>query len=151
MFQLESMINAYYLILKPWHHHTHIHTHTAAISTVCTNTSPPSSSSIVLCCRQYVGEARNSGDSITNYDQFRCYEAKVERLKPEVVSWVRLPATASFFTFLYFCPITSKLIYFQREAKMLWVYMTKLFRNQTFAHVWGSGSEANSCCDDREE
>ena len=32
------------------------------------------------------------------------------RLKPEV-SWVRLPATAGFFTFLYFCLITSKFIY----------------------------------------
>ena len=30
------------------------------------------------------------------------------RLKPEEVSWVRLPATASFFTFLYFRLITSK-------------------------------------------
>ena len=32
------------------------------------------------------------------------------RLKPEV-SWVRLPATAGFFTFLYFRLITSKFIY----------------------------------------
>ena len=38
------------------------------------------------------------------------------RLKPEVF-WVRLPATAGFFTFLYFRLITSKLIYFQREAR----------------------------------
>ena len=38
------------------------------------------------------------------------------RLKPEV-SWVRLPATAGFFTFLYFRLITSKFIYFQREAR----------------------------------
>ena len=37
-------------------------------------------------------------------------------LKPEV-SWVRLPATAGFFTFLYFHLITSKSIYFQREAR----------------------------------
>ena len=34
------------------------------------------------------------------------------RLKPE-----RLPATAGFFTFLYFRLITSKFIYFQREAR----------------------------------
>ena len=33
------------------------------------------------------------------------------QLKPEV-SWVRLPATAGFFTFLYFRLITSKFIYF---------------------------------------
>ena len=32
------------------------------------------------------------------------------------LSWVRLPVTAVFFTFLYFC-LTSKLIYFQREAR----------------------------------
>ena len=32
------------------------------------------------------------------------------RLKPEV-SWVRLPVAAGLFTFLYFCPITAKLIY----------------------------------------
>ena len=108
-----------YLIVKPWHHHTYIHTHTAAISTVCTNTCPPSSSSMALCCRQCVGEARNSGDNITNYD--RCYEAKIEWLKPEV-SWVRLLATAGFFTFLYFHLITFKFIYFQREAKMVWVW-----------------------------
>ena len=38
------------------------------------------------------------------------------QLKPEV-SWVRLPATAGFFTFLYFRLITSKFIYFQREAR----------------------------------
>ena len=38
------------------------------------------------------------------------------RLKPEV-SWVRLPATAGFFTFLYLRLITSKFIYFQREAR----------------------------------
>ena len=38
------------------------------------------------------------------------------RLKPEV-SWVRLPVTAGFFTFLYFRLITSKFIYFQREAR----------------------------------
>ena len=38
------------------------------------------------------------------------------RLKPEV-SWVRLPATAGFFIFLYFRLITSKFIYFQREAR----------------------------------
>ena len=38
------------------------------------------------------------------------------RLKPEV-SWVRLPATAGFFTFLYFCLITSKFNYFQRETR----------------------------------
>ena len=38
------------------------------------------------------------------------------RLKPEVF-WVQLPATASFFTFLYFHLITSKFIYFQREAR----------------------------------
>ena len=31
-------------------------------------------------------------------------------LKPEV-SWVRLPVTAGFFTFLYFCLITSKFKY----------------------------------------
>ena len=37
------------------------------------------------------------------------------RLKPEV-SWVRLPATASLFTLLYFRLITSKFLYFQREA-----------------------------------
>ena len=40
-------------------------------------------------------------------------EAKHWRLKPEV-SWVRLPATAGLFTFLYFRFITSKFIYFQR-------------------------------------
>ena len=33
------------------------------------------------------------------------------RLKPEV-SWVQLPATAGFFTFLYFRLITSKFIYY---------------------------------------
>ena len=38
------------------------------------------------------------------------------RLKPEV-SWVQLPATAGFFTFLYFRFITSKFIYFQHEAR----------------------------------
>ena len=38
------------------------------------------------------------------------------RLKPEV-SWVGLPATAGFFTFLYFRLITTKFIYFQREAR----------------------------------
>ena len=38
------------------------------------------------------------------------------RLKPEV-SWVQLPVTAGFFTFLYFRLITSKFIYFQREAR----------------------------------
>ena len=38
------------------------------------------------------------------------------RLKPEV-SCVRLLATAGFFTFLYFRHITSKFIYFQREAR----------------------------------
>ena len=37
-------------------------------------------------------------------------------LKPEV-SWVRLPATASLFNFLYFRLITSKFLYFQREAR----------------------------------
>ena len=31
--------------------------------------------------------------------------------------WVWLPATASFFTFLYFCLSTSKFIYFQHEAR----------------------------------
>ena len=38
------------------------------------------------------------------------------RLKPEL-SWVRLPVTASLFTFLYFRPITYKFLYFQREAR----------------------------------
>ena len=38
------------------------------------------------------------------------------RLKPEV-SWVQLPVTAGFFTFLYFRLITSKFIYFQHEAR----------------------------------
>ena len=33
------------------------------------------------------------------------------------VSWVPLPATASFFTFLYFHLIISKFIYFQCEAR----------------------------------
>ena len=41
-------------------------------------------------------------------------------LKPEV-SWVWLPATASHFTFLYFCLITSKFISFHAAwGKMLW-------------------------------
>ena len=35
---------------------------------------------------------------------------------PEV-SWVRLPAAAGFFTFLYFRLITSKFIHFQREVR----------------------------------
>ena len=38
------------------------------------------------------------------------------RLKPEVY-WVQLPVTAGFFTFLYFRLMTSKFIFFQREAK----------------------------------
>ena len=38
------------------------------------------------------------------------------QLKPEV-SWVRLPATASLFTFLYFRLMTSKFIYFQHEGR----------------------------------
>ena len=38
------------------------------------------------------------------------------RLKLEV-SWVQLPAIASFFNFFYFCLITSKFIYFQRETR----------------------------------
>ena len=38
------------------------------------------------------------------------------QLKPEV-SWVWLLATAGFFTFLYFCLITSKFIYFQHKAR----------------------------------
>ena len=38
------------------------------------------------------------------------------RLKPEVF-WIQLPAAAGLFTFLYFCLITSKFIYFQHEAK----------------------------------
>ena len=49
-------------------------------------------------------------------NDFRCYEAKIEesekagsRQKPEV-SWVRLPAAAGLFTFLYFRLITSKFI-----------------------------------------
>ena len=33
------------------------------------------------------------------------------------VSWVRLPVTADFFTFLYFRFKTSKFIYFQLEAR----------------------------------
>ena len=37
-------------------------------------------------------------------------------LKPEV-PWVRLPATAGLFTFLYFCLITSKFNLFQLEAR----------------------------------
>ena len=50
--------------------------------------------------------------------EFRCYEVKTEvecwRLKSEV-SWVWLPVTASFFTFLYFCLITSKYIWGEPE------------------------------------
>ena len=38
------------------------------------------------------------------------------QLKPKV-PWVRLPATAGLFTFLFFRLITSKFIYFQREAR----------------------------------
>ena len=38
------------------------------------------------------------------------------RLKPEV-SWVQPSAAAGLFTFLYFHIITSKFIYFQREAR----------------------------------
>ena len=38
------------------------------------------------------------------------------RLNPEV-SWVQLLVTAGFFTFLYLHLITSKFIYFQREAR----------------------------------
>ena len=37
-------------------------------------------------------------------------------LKPEV-SWVWLLVTAGLFTFLYFCHITSKFIFFQHEAR----------------------------------
>ena len=53
-------------------------------------------------------------------NEFGCYEVKIEE-----VAWVRLPVTASFFTFLYFRLITSKFIYFQCEARCSqhWVHM----------------------------
>ena len=43
------------------------------------------------------------------------------RLKPEV-SWVRLPATAGFFTFLYFHLITSKLIRHEARCSEQWYF-----------------------------
>ena len=42
--------------------------------------------------------------------------AELWRLKPEL-SWVQLPVAAGLFTFLYFCLITSKFLYFQHEAR----------------------------------
>ena len=44
--------------------------------------------------------------------QFSIYTAQVV-----LNAWVRLPVTAGLFTFLYFHLITSKFIYFQREAR----------------------------------
>ena len=49
------------------------------------------------------------------------------RLKPEV-SWVQLPVTAGFFTFLYFHLTTSKFIYFQREARCF-EYLASFVKN----------------------
>ena len=55
------------------------------------------------------------------------------------VSWVRLPATAGFFTFLYFRPITSKFIYFQREAR----FSKQLFRKGLPRYCWPRPSYNN--------
>ena len=49
----------------------------------------------------------------------------LEHLASEV-SWVRLPATAGLFTFLYFHLITSKFLYFRYEARAF--RMTQLCR-----------------------
>ena len=62
------------------------------------------------------------------------------RLKPEV-SWVRLPATAGFFTFLYFRVITSKFIYKSAVAEHAWQNHHPIDWEETTVLDRGKGQE----------
>ena len=79
--------------------------HQPSQSSICTAQVVLNASVAHLAATQYVPSENSLHQERTHAEWFTHW-----RLKPEV-SWVRLPVTAGFFTFLYFRLITSKFIY----------------------------------------